>query len=138
MDILYLTIFWRYGGMKTFFYFSILYLLAKFIHVSNLSINKNTSKMNLFKIKKHLVRLLGLLALFLTFSSVAYAQEGSVTGRISDEKGEMLIGVTVQEKGTSNGTVTDIDGQYTLKLSSESPVLLISYIGYKPPGNKSE
>ncbi len=94
--------------------------------------------MNLFKIKKHLVRLLGLLALFLTFSSVAYAQEGSVTGRISDEKGEMLIGVTVQEKGTSNGTVTDIDGQYTLKLSSESPVLLISYIGYKPPGNKSE
>ncbi len=56
----------------------------------------------------------------------------SVTGRVSDEKGELLIGVSVQEKGTTNGTITDMNGQYTLKLSTGNPILLISYIGYKP------
>ena len=53
-------------------------------------------------------------------------------GRVSDEKGELLIGVSVQEKGTTNGTITDMNGQYTLKLSTGNPILLISYIGYKP------
>ena len=87
--------------------------------------------MNLFKTEKHLARPLWLLALLLTLSSVVYAQDGSVTGRVSDEKGELLIGVTVQEKGTSNGTVTDVDGQYNLKLSGENSILVISYVGYK-------
>ena len=56
-----------------------------------------------------------------------HAQSGSVTGRISDEKGELLIGVSVQEKGTGNGTITDINGQYTLKLTSSNPTLVIHY-----------
>lgn len=60
-----------------------------------------------------------------------YAQTGKVTGRVSDEKGELLIGVTVQEKGTSNGVMTDINGQYTLSLTTDSPVLVVSCIGYK-------
>ena len=40
--------------------------------------------------------------------------------------------MSVQEKGTTNGTITDMNGQYTLKLSTGNPILLISYIGYKP------
>ena len=40
--------------------------------------------------------------------------------------------MSVQEKGTTNGTITDMNGQYTLKLSTGNSILLISYIGYKP------
>lgn len=87
--------------------------------------------MNLFEMKKHRIRSLWLLLLLLTCSVTMHAQSGSVTGRISDEKGELLIGVSVQEKGTTNGTITDMNGQYTLKLSKGNPILVISYIGYK-------
>ena len=88
--------------------------------------------MNLFEMKKHRIRSLWLLLLLFTYSVTMQAQGSSVTGRISDEKGEMLIGVSVQEKGTTNGTITDTNGQYTLKLSTGNPILVISYIGYKP------
>ena len=53
-----------------------------------------------------------------------------VTGIVTDVKGEPIIGATVVEKGTTNGTVTDFDGNYTLELS-ENGTLAISYIGYK-------
>ena len=88
--------------------------------------------MNLFGMKKHRIRSLWLLLLLLTCSVTVWVQGSSVTGRVSDEKGELLIGVSVQEKGTTNGTITDMNGQYTLKLSTGNPILLISYIGYKP------
>ena len=64
-------------------------------------------------------------------------QEHTITGQVIDTKGEMLIGVSILQKGTSNGT--DMDGNYTLKVSGEQPVLVFSYIGYKTleiPGNK--
>jgi len=54
----------------------------------------------------------------------------SITGRITDQKGESLIGVNVVEAGTTNGTITDIDGNYTLKLTTTNPILNISYIGF--------
>ena len=88
--------------------------------------------MNLFEMKKHRIRSLWLLLLLLMCSVTVWAQDSSVTGRISDEKGELLIGVSVQEKGTTNGTITDMNGQYTLKLSTVNPILIVSYIGYKP------
>lgn len=92
--------------------------------------------MNLFGMKKHHVRSLWLLISLLTFSATAWAQSSSVTGRVSDEKGELLIGVSVQEKGTTNGTITDTNGQYNLKLTSKDPVLVVSYIGYKSQETK--
>ncbi len=55
----------------------------------------------------------------------------NVTGRIMDAGGEYLIGVSVLEKGTSNGTVSDLNGTYVLNLKSEAPVLRFSSIGYK-------
>lgn len=54
----------------------------------------------------------------------------TITGRITDQKGEPLIGVNVVEVGTTNGTVTDVDGNYTLKLTTSNPILNISYIGF--------
>ena len=88
--------------------------------------------MNLFGMEKHHTKSMWLLAILIAFSTTVCAQGTSVTGRVSDEKGELLIGVSVQEKGTTNGTITDTNGQYNLKLSSKNPILVVSYIGYKP------
>lgn len=56
-------------------------------------------------------------------------KQKNVSGVISDEKGEPVIGATVMEKGTTNGTVTDVDGKYSLKVNPKS-TLQVSYIGY--------
>lgn len=67
--------------------------------------------------------------------SSSVKQEGKktkqVSGRIVDANGEPLIGVSVLEKGTTNGTITDFDGNYTLTVP-ENATLQFSYIGYKP------
>lgn len=57
-------------------------------------------------------------------------QEGSVTGKITDSNGEPLPGVTVSIKGTSVGTISDVDGAFTIKTSSANDVLIFSFIGY--------
>ncbi|MEQ9219128.1 MAG: TonB-dependent receptor [Cyclobacteriaceae bacterium] len=54
----------------------------------------------------------------------------SISGKISDENGEPLPGATIQEKGTTNGTITDIDGNYALSVSEEA-TLVISFVGYE-------
>ncbi len=53
-----------------------------------------------------------------------------ITGTISDENGESLPGATIQEKGTTNGTITDAFGKYSLNVS-ESAILTISFVGYE-------
>lgn len=60
-------------------------------------------------------------------------QSSSVTGTIVDDQNNTpLPGVNVLEKGTSNGTTTDFDGNFTLQLSSSDAVLEITYVGFKP------
>lgn len=71
-----------------------------------------------------------LLAFLLMSAITLEAQDRSVTGRISDEKGNLLVGIAVQEKGTSNGVITNDLGEYTLSLTTEKPVLLVSSLGY--------
>ncbi len=53
----------------------------------------------------------------------------TVSGTVKDVKGEPIIGATVVEKGTTNGTITDFDGNYTLSVNEEA-TLCISYVGY--------
>lgn len=53
-----------------------------------------------------------------------------VKGRVMDAKGEPIIGATVMEKGTTNGTITDFDGNFVLDVADGAP-LEVSYIGYK-------
>lgn len=53
-----------------------------------------------------------------------------VTGKVVDVNGEPVIGANVFEKGTANGSITDINGNFTLSASRENPVLEISFIGY--------
>ncbi len=66
-------------------------------------------------------------------SSIIIAQETTITGQIKDETGFTIPGATVVEKGTTNGTSTDMDGNYTLKVT-QSPTLTLrySFIGYAP------
>lgn len=65
-------------------------------------------------------------------ASVRSAQQDQqqITGRIIDATGEALIGVSIVEKGTTNGTITDWDGNYTLSVPTGA-VLQFSYIGYQ-------
>ena len=56
-------------------------------------------------------------------------QEKTITGTVVDDQGEAIIGANVIEKGTSNGTVTDYDGNFNLNVNNNA-VLRISYIGY--------
>ncbi len=76
-------------------------------------------------IKKSLLLLAGL---FLTVSGFA---QSSVSGRVTDENGESLIGASVMIAGTSSGTVTDIEGNYTVANVPKNGTLRVSYIGYK-------
>lgn len=54
-----------------------------------------------------------------------------ISGKIVDSTGEPVIGANIVEKGTTNGTITDLNGNFTLEVSSKS-ILLVSYIGYAP------
>ena len=63
---------------------------------------------------------------------VSMAQQDNITvnGKIVDESGEPLPGATIQELGTTNGTITDIDGNFSLSVPADA-TLTISFIGYK-------
>ncbi|MBR5170290.1 MAG: TonB-dependent receptor [Muribaculaceae bacterium] len=61
--------------------------------------------------------------------TILYAQT-EITGTVVDETGETVIGASVVEKGTSNGTVTDFDGVFTLNVHPGA-ILVVSYIGYE-------
>ena len=90
--------------------------------------------------KKHLLCLLllggalGAYAVESTSPDIAEVTQQDVTvkGVITDAKGEPIIGATVTEKGTHNATVTDYDGNYSLKVSRRNAVLVVSYVGFIP------
>lgn len=56
----------------------------------------------------------------------------SVSGTVTDANGSPLPGASIVEKGTTNGTQTDFDGNFTLNVASEEAILTISYIGFSP------
>lgn len=73
----------------------------------------------------------GVLLLFALLGMQIHAQtQRKVVGIVKDITGEPLIGVNVVEKGTINGSITDVDGKYSIGLKGEKAVLSFSYIGY--------
>ena len=72
-----------------------------------------------------------LMVLILLGSTTLFAQRTSITGTITDENGEPLLGATVQVSGTSQGTITDVDGAYTLDVPGPEAILVFSYVGYE-------
>lgn len=75
------------------------------------------------------VILLILPGLFFALSS--YAQQMAVKGHVKDTTGEPVIGANVIIKGTTTGTITDFDGNFTLNATKDA-ILSISFVGYKP------
>jgi hypothetical protein len=64
-------------------------------------------------------------------STMTYAQNTSYSGTVVDAQNEPIIGASVVQKGTSQGSVTDLDGKFTVSVAPGS-TLVISYIGYVP------
>ena len=63
--------------------------------------------------------------------NIKKAKSRNISGNVVDAKGEPLIGGTVIEKGTTNGAVTDLDGNYKITTKTATPVLVFSYVGYQ-------
>ncbi len=71
------------------------------------------------------------MALFLSLICFAAFAQKTVTGTVKDATGEPMIGVSVVVDGTSIGSVTDLDGNFTIQKVPENATLKISYVGYK-------
>ncbi|WP_304239781.1 TonB-dependent receptor [Phocaeicola plebeius] len=72
-----------------------------------------------------------LLSCFMLLMSVVAFAQNQVTGHVADATGEPIIGANVAVKGTTVGTITDIDGNFTLEVGSTDGTLVVSFIGYK-------
>ncbi len=80
---------------------------------------------------KTVMKLTTVLLLCVSFQlSAGSLQQKAVTGRIIDNNGQALTGVNVVEKGTTNGTVSDVNGRFSLNVASANSVLVFSFIGY--------
>ena len=71
------------------------------------------------------------LGLLVIMTSGAIAQSNIIKGIVTEDEGAPMIGVSILEKNTSNGTITDVDGSYSLKVNSDKAILVFSYLGYK-------
>tara|TARA_Y100000389_G_scaffold205067_1_gene262666 strand:- start:5659 stop:8802 length:3144 start_codon:yes stop_codon:yes gene_type:complete len=72
-----------------------------------------------------------LFPVLLLFSFLGFSQNEVVTGKVSDESNMSLPGVTILEKGTNNGTISNLDGDYSIQLKKANSILVFSYLGYK-------
>lgn len=70
------------------------------------------------------------LSLFALFAFTGFAQK-TVSGTVTDASGEVMIGVNILEVGTSNGTITDLDGNFSIEVSDDA-TLEFSMVGYTP------
>ena len=82
------------------------------------------------KFKDRVLSLLTLL-LCLALPIQAWAQKQTVTGTVTEQNGEPIIGATIMEKGTTNGTTTDFDGNFSINVTKDA-IILVSYVGYVP------
>ena len=84
-----------------------------------------------YKTVKTMMRSFVIVCLSLLLPAVALAQGRKLTGTVTDEAGEALIGATVAEVGSSKGVITDYDGNFSLSLSSGTQSIRVSFVGYK-------
>src|SRR5574337_213064 len=77
-------------------------------------------------------RLLFFVLGMLIFSAQLLAQNRTITGKVTDGNGNPIVGASVLLKGTSNGTITNETGGFSLTTAQTNPVLIISAVGYSP------
>ena len=68
--------------------------------------------------------------LFVLFSMTAAMAQVLVKGTVIDKAGESVIGASIQVKGTTQGTITDVDGKFSLTVPDKKSVIVVSFIGY--------
>jgi len=78
---------------------------------------------------KWIKMLFSMILLMVLMTGMAFAQQKSISGKVSDESGTPTPGVTVIVKGTTIGTITDVDGMYSLKVPANAGSLSFSFIG---------
>ncbi|MDL2309579.1 TonB-dependent receptor [Parabacteroides sp. OttesenSCG-928-B22] len=86
-------------------------------------------RFNLRRLEKIFLRLF-LIGCFILSAQFTFAQTKQIKGRIADNAGVEVIGASIREKGTQNGTVTDYNGEFSISVN-ENAILEISYVGYK-------
>ncbi len=91
---------------------------------------KQTTEFYLLALRHNIKRWQIILPIFMCMAWVANGQI-DVLGHVIDETGESLIGVNIQVKGSSKGTATNFDGNFTLENVNENATLIFSYIGYQ-------
>lgn len=79
--------------------------------------------------EKWIRKLTTLFLLVFLMTNLSFAQQKQITGKVTDESGTPTPGVTVIVKGTTIGTITDIDGKYNLKVPANANILSFSFIG---------
>jgi TonB-linked SusC/RagA family outer membrane protein len=79
-----------------------------------------------------MMKKLTFLIVFLFSLTQIFAQDRTITGSVVDETGATMPGATVSLKGTQKGTVTDINGKYSITVPESGSILVISYVGYAP------
>lgn len=84
---------------------------------------------NQLSLTGHLLRISFILLFWMT-AVFAYGQVKNVKGQVFDTKGESVIGASVLVKGTTNGTITDMDGNFILSNVSDDAILQVSFVGY--------
>jgi len=96
-------------------------------------VNPKESSLQLIFLKsifmKHFFKLMLCAVVLLYSAGYSQAQQRTITGSVTDPGGVTLPGVTIVEKGTVNGTVTDIDGKYTISVSAAANTLVFSFVG---------
>jgi TonB-dependent starch-binding outer membrane protein SusC len=85
----------------------------------------------MFKTQFSVSRFLGLLSLLLLCSGALFSQAGpTVRGKVTDDRDSAIANVSIVVKGTTNGTTTDQDGNFSLSVPSATSVLVLSGVGY--------
>ena len=79
-----------------------------------------------------LLRKLNLLLFLLFFSLSGIFAQNLVSGKVADINGDVLIGVNIKIQGTATGTITGVDGTYSIRVPNSESILEFTYIGYKP------
>ena len=93
------------------------------------NIGENNPLKTIYRMNFYLLFLL-IGSLSILGSTRAYCQQSrTISGIVKSSQGETIIGANIVEKGTSNGTITNVDGLFTLRISPNA-ILKVSYMGY--------
>ncbi len=80
--------------------------------------------------KRKIKKLLFTTMFFFLSAQVICAQGITIEGKVSDENGQSLPGATILEEGTNNGTITDVEGNFTLSVGGDNSRIIVSFVGF--------